>query len=368
MLFIGFTTLALTFLTLMAFYNFLTAIRLEQASSPLKFPKVSLLIPVRNEAYQLSDLMSVLLELDYPQLEIIFLDDESQDETLSFLQNQNPEKIKVFSGKPLPKGWAGKPWACHQLAQLANGEILIFCDADVRPSSQAILKSVSHMEKFEVDILTALPFQEMKTLWEKAIIPFVMHLPILSLVPLKFSFRLKSPVWVVANGQWLAFSRRSYEAIQGHEGVKNSFLEDMELARNAVRKSFRVLPVIASQQIRVRMYQNRSQLIEGFTKNLYLLCGKRSPALGILFFFWTLIYLGPLWVGEWIALILLIALRVIAAQVFKASWRTLLLHPLGALGFLGLMIRSWFFWVVKKQVSWRGRAYPERLSLRNPIT
>jgi len=362
MLLIGFSTLALIFLTATAFLNYLTAIRLEVAPSLQSFKKVSLLIPVRNEASHLQGLLKTLVQLDYPHLEIIFLDDESRDETLKVLQENESEKIKVLQGKPLPKRWAGKPWACHQLAEYAKGEILVFCDADVRPGPQAILKTVSILQNVKVDVLTALPFQEMETFWEKAIIPFVMHLPIFSLVPLKFSYRFKNPSWVVANGQWLAFTKRSYEAIQGHESVKNSFLEDMELAKNAVRKGFRVLPVISDQEIRVRMYKSGRELTEGFTKNLYLLCGKRSSSLWVLFFFWAVIYLGP-FIGlakgdpSGPALLLLLLLRIITAKGFRASWETLLLHPLGAMGFLVLMIRSWVFWVFKKQVIWRGRAY-----------
>jgi len=361
MVLISFSSLALVFLSGMALLNRFTALHLEKAPLTEKFPKVSLLIPVRNEASRIPDLLKSLSQVSYPSLEIIFLSDESQDETLSLLQAFVSERIKVFSGKPLPEGWAGKPWACHQLAELATGEVLVFCDADVRPGPEAILHTVGLMENQKVDVLTVLPFQEMKSLWEKAIIPFVMHLPILSLVPLKFSFRFKSPSWVVANGQWLTFSKRSYEAIQGHESVKNSFLEDMELAKNAVRRGFQVLPVIASEGIRVRMYQNSCELVEGFTKNLYLLCGQKTLSLFILFFFWGIVYISPFFGGQAIALILLLFLRAITANVFKASWKTLLLHPLGALGFLGLMARSWYFWVFKKQVSWRGRAYGKDL-------
>lgn len=361
MILISFSTLALAFLTSMVFFNYLTAFRLEKAPPPKTCPKVSLLIPVRNEASQIPQLLKVLSEISYASLEIIFLDDESQDQTLLLLQSSTSDQIKVFSGKPLPPSWAGKPWACYQLAQLATGNIMIFCDADVRPGPDAITQTVGLMENLSVDVATALPFQEMKTFWEKAVIPFVMHLPILSLVPLRFSYRFKSPSWVVANGQWLAFSRKSYEAIQGHQSVKDSFLEDMELAKNAARKGFRVLPVIASKGIRVRMYLNRHELAEGFTKNLYLLCGKRASSLCVLAGFWAVVYLGPLWARQGMALLLLIGLRVFTLMAFRSSWATLLLHPVGALGFLVLMARSGYFWVFKKQVSWRGRAYPSDL-------
>lgn len=368
------TFLAIGFLgmqTLIALFNWITATRMEEAP-PLNIPKkVSLLIPVRNEVSNIPRLCEQISKNRFNGIEAIFLDDQSTDGTLEVLEQEKQKglAIQVIRGKDLPVGWVGKPWACHQLSQEASGDIFIFCDADVAMSPQAIQRTVSWMEDKNLDALTALPFQEMKTWLELAVIPFVMQLSIFGLVPLKLIPRVKSSSLVVANGQWFAITKKTYLAVGGHESVKNSLLEDMELGRKIVSLRFSLLPVLAIQDLKVRMYSDSRSLQEGFTKNLFLLCGgKVWSALGVgvflsVSFLWPLVGLFSGGRGGALSLGLLLFFRSVVAVSFSASWISVLLHPVGFLSGISLLVRSTQAHL-QGLVLWRGRkvALSQKLS------
>lgn len=352
--------IVLSFLCLMALLNFLTAIRMEKAE-PLKVPdKVSLLIPLRNESERVTNLLSNLSKSIAPEVEVLLLDDNSNDDTWEKLQSLARRDFRLIQGSPLPQDWVGKPWACSQLAEQASGEIFIFCDADVFPSEKAIERTLSLMKTHQVDAVTALPYQELVTPLEKAIIPFVMHLPIVGLIPLRWVAKLKKSSLVVANGQWLAIKRSAYFQVGGHQAVQFSLLEDMDLGRSLVKAGFKLLPVLATKDLQVRMYDSWKSMEEGFTKNLYLLAGGKNIPVTMVFGISFWIYLGPLILAltqsprAGLALSLLVIFRAIAALSFRVSPGTVFLHPIGALGFLLLLLRS-FRAYAKNQIVWRGR-------------
>ncbi|MFM8270691.1 MAG: glycosyltransferase, partial [Pseudomonadota bacterium] len=209
----------------------------------------------------------------------------------------------------------------------------------------------------------ALPYQELSTFFEKAIIPFVMHLPIWGLLPLRWISLFKSSSLLVANGQWLAIRRSAYFEVGGHECVSHSLLEDMELGRKLVQAGFKLLPVLSTQDVRVRMYDSWDALREGFTKNLYFLSGGNYFSLAAVFGLSLWIYVNPLFLswkeapGAGACLLLLLAFRSITAFSFRVSPGSVWLHPLGALGFLYLLGRSGWMRACN-QVTWRGRQVP----------
>jgi len=336
----------------MAILNWATAFRLEKAPLLLEKPKVSLLIPLRNESSRIRTLLTHLKNLTYPFLEIILLNDESTDNTGILLEKLADPSFKWVNGKPLPQGWVGKSWACFQLSQIATGELFLFCDADVEMSPKSVERTVAWIQAQKTDAVTVLPFQQMETFWEKAVIPFVMHLPILGLVPLRWVARIKNKNLVVANGQWFGIQKKAYEKIKGHESVKNSLLEDMDLAKNLVKSGSAVLPVIGVQDLKVRMYRSWGEILEGFTKNLFYLAGGSVGGVSLVFCFCLILYLVPL--TSVFLLGGLVVLRIICFHTFKSPWETLLFHPMGAIAFLGILIRSSLAHY-RKKIVWRGR-------------
>lgn len=346
----------------MALFNLLTAPRLHRGKSSTGHPLVSLLIPLRNEAHQVKYLIQALKQVQYPNLEILLLDDASTDNTLAVLRAEAIAPLQVLSGESLPEGWVGKSWACHQLSQKAKGEILIFCDADLRMSPSSVQHTVNWLEQTQSGAVTGLPYQVFGSWFEAAVIPFIMQLPIAGLVPLQWLSHLKLTSCVVANGQWFAFQRKAYEASGGHENshVKNTVLEDMALGRAMVRAGFSVQPLVATHDLKVRMYDSWKALESGFTKNLYLLCGGTRVAIILVISFSGLAYGMPVvlalqevpWAG--LAVGLLLALRGLVAVLFKTSLQSLLLHPLGAVLYSYLLMRSWAARSFLK-TTWKGR-------------
>src|SRR5690606_5425641 len=127
--------------------------------------RVSVLIPARNEAAVIADTVRSVMAQRYPHFELILLDDHSTDGTAAVAQAaaQGDERLRIVSGEPLPAGWLGKNWACHQLAQAAAGDILIFMDADVRWEADALASMIDMMMRAQADLLTIWPTQQTVT-------------------------------------------------------------------------------------------------------------------------------------------------------------------------------------------------------------
>jgi chlorobactene glucosyltransferase len=338
----------LAVMLLIAFYNLRTAQRLEHAPHAARTPLVSLLIPARNEAENLPQTLPLVSSLEYPELEILVLDDGSTDDTANLVRERaaRDPRLQLISGSALPPGWLGKNWACHQLARAARGEVLLFCDADVSPERAAVIRTIALMQHAAADVLTAIPRQRFGSWVESAVIPLIVHLPLLALLPLRQVSQSASPALSMANGQWLAFTRNAYERSGGHAAVRSEVVEDVALGRRAKVAGLRLLPVIANRTLEVRMYRGAAAVVEGFGKNLYALLGARPHTFGVgLVVFvlcavypWAAALLGK--TGALLPLALLIALRALAVRLFRHGWSSVLLHPLGALLTLGIAARS----------------------------
>ncbi|HET7273793.1 MAG TPA: glycosyltransferase [Longimicrobiaceae bacterium] len=353
----------LTVMLAIALWNVFASPRLSRSELALEFPFVSILVPARNEEQNLASLLPALQRLDYPQLEILILDDCSDDATSAIIQRHlggNAGATRMLRGRPLPEGWLGKCWACHQLAEAARGDLLVFCDADVVPRPDAIVRTVATMERAAADALSALPRHQFVTWLERAVVPLVTQIPVLALLPLALIPRTRAPSISMANGQWLAFTRLAYEAIGGHRAVRGEVVEDVALGRRVKAAGHRLAVAIAIDVLEVRMYSGGAVLREGFAKNLYPLIGGRPSSflLGVVFFGLTAVY--P-WVGAALgfpgalfALALLVAVRLAGAVVFGHDLRAVLLHPLGAVLVLGIATQS-YIGTRRGELSWKNR-------------
>jgi chlorobactene glucosyltransferase len=340
--------------TLLSLYNLAFAPRLEGRALALDpFLSVSLLIPVRNEAHQLAELIQHLEQIRYPELEIIILDDQSTDSSASLIQAAAARGVcKSIRGAPLPSGWVGKNWACHQLAEQALGDWLLFADADVRMSPESVSQTVASANYWRADAITALPYQQMVGASARAVVPLIMHQPVAALLPLRFLARRPSPRAFVCNGQWLAIKRSAYIRSGGHRAVKHSLLEDMALGKRLLEHGQRLVPLIATHSLRVQMYRNWGEMKEGFTKNVYLLLGGNIGYFAFWLFVFGLINVAPFF--SWPTLGLLILHRLCIARLFRESWRSVGWHPLGVVLLYLLALRS-FFHTRAKRVVWKHR-------------
>jgi chlorobactene glucosyltransferase len=185
--------------------------RLGEDPRASKQPMVSILIPARNEAAVIDRTVRSLLVQTYFNLEIIVLDDNSSDGTADVVQSVAGPKsrLRVVSGSTLPPPWLGKNWACHQLAQLARGEILIFTDADVSWAPHAVSALVAKMDRTQADLLTIWPTQQTQSWAERLTVP-LMALVVIGYLPLPLVHYTRWPMFAAANGQCLAFRRQAY--------------------------------------------------------------------------------------------------------------------------------------------------------------
>ncbi len=302
----------LTPMTLIAAVNLLAAPRLHRLPARAHGPRVSVLVPARDEAPNLRRLLPALLASEYGELEILVLDDESVDETAAVIRGfaASDPRVRVMAGAPPPDGWTGKNWACHQLAGSATGEVLLFCDADMVPGPRAVARTVAALERSRADALTALPRHERGGRFEQAVIPLVATVPVVALLPLPL------------------------------------------VARTAKREGLRMAVYVASRDLAVRMYRDRASTREGFMKNLYLLAGGRPWTLAVALAVLLTAGLGPILlpiaaVGTgasstvFIPLAGLAAVRLMAAVLVADHPNTVLLHPAGVLVVATLALESW---------------------------
>jgi len=345
--------------------NALIGPRLKAGPDEHSNPKVSVLVPARDEERHIKDCLESLQKQNYMDLEIIVLDDNSQDQTLALATSfsQMDPRIKVYSGKPLPEGWTGKNWACHQLSEQAKGDIIIFTDADNRHEANAVSKTVAWIKNYKLDLISAFPQQITNTFFEKLTVPTV-DLFLYSFLPLWFTYYLPQPSLAAANGQWIAFKKKSYKQMGGHDKVKNQIVEDVELSRLAKKNKFKILTCSGTGIIYGHMYQSFKEVWLGFTKNLY---GLVSHNVYIFIFIQLLlltIFLLPyllLFTSNWIyyslfAIIISLAIRMALVFGFQhPPLVSIILHPISILMTMIIGVNS-FIQITFRQISWKSRS------------
>jgi chlorobactene glucosyltransferase len=293
--------------------------RLSTYGVPRSYPRVSVLVPVREEAANVGPCVRSLLAQDYPDLEVLALDDESTDGTAEVLMAmaQSDPRLRVLHGVPLPAGWLGKHWACHQLAQAATGELLLFVDADTRHTPQALAHAVAALQAEQADLVSVFPRQEVGSWAERLVVP-IMQWSLSSFLPLGLAYRLHWPRLAAASGQFMLFRRGAYELVGGHAAVRQNAVDDVALTRALGAKGLRWRLLDGNPYVRCRMYRSFRQVYDGFTKNLFALFGYNVP----LFLFIWLWLLTMFWEP-----LVVLALGALGRQVLRPAFPLSLLHP-----------------------------------------
>ena len=217
-------------------------------------PKVSVLIPVRNEETNIGQLLDGLMKQDYENIEVIVCNDGSADRTAEILEEycSRYDTISWFTGKELPEGWTGKNFACHQLAEKATGDLFLFLDADMEISGDIIATSAGYIKKRELTLLSIFPRQIMLTGGERFVVP-VMNWILLSLLPLPLVVHCKWPSFSAANGQFMFFDAGDYRKLKCHEMVKSSAVEDIRIVKILKKKKYRVSTLLGDKRVACRM-------------------------------------------------------------------------------------------------------------------
>jgi chlorobactene glucosyltransferase len=351
---------------------------LKKPSSDGKLPEpaplVSVLIPARDEEANIENCLKSLRKQDYPSLEILVLDDSSSDGTASLVEYMATidDRIQLLRGEPLPQGWAGKPFACYQLAEKAKGAWLLFADADTVHASNMVRSVLSLALKYRCSLLSGFPRQLTTSLPQRIAIP-VLYFVILSWFPLWWLQRSRKPKPSLAIGQFLLFPKEEYWRIGGHKAVRSKILEDVWLGVEVNRHGGRHMAVDLSPVVSCSTYQNIGSMWEGFVKWIYSVAALSSLALiglllaGFIFFIapfywlWQTAFETTSSMGFQFLIVsqvtVIIGMRWVTDKRFKAHVGSALLHPLGFLFLFAASLYGASRRVFGVRVGWKKRLY-----------
>jgi chlorobactene glucosyltransferase len=243
-------------------------------------PLVSVIVPARNERRNIERCARSILTAEYPNFDVIVVDDHSTDGTgeLARAIALEDSRLRVVDAPPLPPGWFGKQWACWSGARSARGSLLLFTDADTWHASDLLPRAVNALAARNADLLTLGGHQEMHSFWERVIQPQMFGMLALRYGGTEQVSNTRRPADAIANGQFILVRRDTYDAMGGHERVRDRVAEDLSMAQEWVRAGRRIGMVLAVRQFSTHMYASLSELVGGWRKNIY--AGGRTAALG----------------------------------------------------------------------------------------
>jgi chlorobactene glucosyltransferase len=335
-------------------------------------PFVSVLVPARDEERSIAACLDSLIGQDYPRYEVIVLDDGSTDRTAEIVRQcaACSRRMRLVTGGPLAGGWMGKAFACDQLSAEANGDMLIFTDADT-VHGPTMIRSVVGAMTSGADLVTAFPEQIVRSWSEWLAVPFMLF-TVWAFLPVGRVWSDRSSRFVAANGQLLAFTRSAYARIGGHASVRRSVLDDVDLARRAKQLGLRVRLTDGVGTVRTRMYHGFGEVWRGFSKNALALTGGSVLGAAACATALLLLYVVPLVIlavgaidgrsgWTWRSLPALL-IGLMAAQVVIVGGRTrrplwsVALHPASVILLIVILGNS-VCWRLRGHGEWKGRPY-----------
>jgi len=339
--------------------------------------ELSVILPARNEQETLPACLASLLRQSEPgfalgqQWELILVNDDSTDGTAAIAAEAAASHpgVTVLNAPALDQrgGFTGKSNACWAGAQIARGRLLLFTDADTVHETGDISRSRHEMEKYKVALLSYSPRQVLTGFWQHAVMPLIFS----ELASIYSPRKVNDPDdrLAAANGQFVLVERDAYFVTGGHRAAGDTVLEDVALARNIKRGGRSIRLRYAPDALSVRMYRTLPEMIDGWTKNLALLCPK-PVALALwrvldvlLFFGLPALALGLYWLQSWQrGVILLIWVRTLwrfYSRVARSNFPAVdvAISIFGIPLFVYMLIRSFVQHRIKKSVVWKGRSY-----------
>lgn len=354
---------------------------LDGSVPPAEPPKVSVLVAAKDEEANIGTCATTLLKQNYPNYELIIIDDRSTDRTdqiLRDIQKNDPNgaKLHVLNVQELPAGWAGKNNAMRMGIEIAKGEWYLLSDADCRQTCETTISAVmNYVLRERVDMLSVLPVLDTQTVWEKIIQPVAGAVMIFWFNPV----RVNNPGCkaAYANGAFILIRKDVYEKLGGHAAVRHQLNEDLHMAKLAKQNGFRLRVLQNDGLYLTRMYCNFQQTWRGWSRIFYGCFGTVRQLL-ISAGFMTVVSLLP-WIsllvsltatslgagGNWANLEIMSSAAILAQltvlvryyQVSKADARYVITWPIGAALCVGMLISAIFKTLGWTGTAWRGRVY-----------
>lgn len=340
-----------------------------------KLPRVSVLIPARNEELNIASALGSVLATRGVEFEVVVLDDHSTDRTAELVREfaARDSRVRLETAPPLPQGWCGKQHSCAALAARASAPLLVFMDADVRLAPGALACMAAFVVERDVALASGVPRQELGTFWEKTLLPLI-HFVLLGFLPIERMRRSVEPAYAAGCGQLFIARAEDYRACGGHGAIRASLHDGIQLPRAFRRHGCKTDLFDATPLASCRMYQSASEVFAGLGKNA--IEGLAAP--NRIVPFTVLLGLGQVLPFVLVAMPgLPVLMRVIAALAALLAWlpRWLacvrfhhsplgaLLHPLGVAVLLLIQWRALFRHWRGRPAEWRGRSYAKPAAL-----
>ena len=331
-------------------------------------PRISILFAARDEEEKLPAALATLMEIDYPDLEVIAVDDRSQDSTGRILEQfaaAHP-RLRVVHITQLPAGWLGKPHALQKAYAASTGDWLLFTDADVRFKHDALRRAIALVKARNLEHLTLMGDVEMVGFWETVLITFF-----------GMAFHIATDPYRVANphsrayvgvGAFQLLKRAAYEASGTHRRLAMEVVDDMKLGKIVKQSGFRSSAGVAQDFVVVRWHAGLGNLVRGVTKNFFAGVGYSVPLVAIAVVALLLMNVAPIFgvfFGQGWTRVFAVAAFVIALCFhtgvdigMRVSPFYAFTHPLGALLFSYMLLRSTVVTLKQGGIIWRDTFYP----------
>ncbi len=355
------------------------------AGWPGPTPRISVLVAAKDEEDNIEACVASFLEQDYPDFEVIVIDDRSTDRTpgiLARMQSGHGERLRVLTIHRLREGWFGKSHAMHEGVAVAAGSWLCFADADCRQTSpHTLTMAMREVQASGADFLSVLPVLETRTFWERVVQPVCAAVMVYWFHPDRVNDP-KHPA-AYANGAFMLMKREVYDSIGGHERVRKDVNEDIQFARLAKGMGFSLRVVPQDDLYVTRMYASLRQIWNGWSR-IFRGCLGSYRRLGVALLLlatfslgpWASLVaaglgaaLGPTGVGDAWGTVLLAAAAAVAMQqsVMVRFYRLSRLEPawsafyvVGALICFGTLINAMLKLAGASALTWRGTTYRNR--------
>lgn len=330
-----------------------------------QLPPLSLVVAARDEGETIGPALRSILGLDYPELEVILVNDRSSDDTADIarsIQEEHPhgDRLRLLDNRELPEGWLGKVHAQHLGVKAARHPLILLTDADVVFSPQALKRAVTAQQTLAADHIAVLPHLQTRGFWEPAI---GLYLETLALTLLRPSSLHRSRYRCVGVGAFGLFPREVLKELGKLEPVRLQVIDDGFLGLMVKARGGRQFALSGQNELSLRWFSGLSGFLKGIEKNAYAAVGYGLPlallvSLGVSTPFWGLLLLlviSPGWAAALYALICLVGLLV--GRVRQAPVWSALTFPLASLAVATAFLRSAYLTERRQAVVWRDTSY-----------
>lgn len=346
------------------------------ASSSGRVPRVSIIVPARNEGEHLEAAVVSLLQLDYPDYEVIAVDDRSEDATGEILDRLEAEwrdrggelhhRLKVLHIRELPPGWLGKTHAMWQAGKQATGDWVLFTDADVVFREDALRRAIVYAERERADHLVLFPTMVMESPGEHMMIGFFQSQFVFARRPWKVADPKSHDA--IGVGAFNLIRREVYEKLGTYERMRLEVLDDMRLGEMVKQEGVRQRVVFGRDLLRLRWVFGAVGMVSNLTKNGFAILRYKVGFAAVAICGIVLVNVGPFvgavvapgWArsGYLVALVSMLLIYVGMSWHSDVSPRYVVLHPIGAMLFAFAIARSAVLTLAHGGVIWRGTVYP----------